>query len=55
MPMRAALNAVYAIVTKGMDRKERERFDTELYGWDEANTRANRDLRRGIDDGGGEG
>jgi hypothetical protein len=56
MPVRAALNVVYALLTDGLDTKQRQQFDTDLYGWGEMNDRANRTLRMGIDDeGGGEG
>lgn len=56
MPVRAALNVAYALLVKGLDTKERQKFDTELYGWGEFNDRANRALRMAIEDeGGGEG
>jgi hypothetical protein len=56
MPVRIALNVVYAMLTEGLDAKQRQEFDTSLYGWGEINDRANQELRRGIEDeSGGEG
>jgi hypothetical protein len=55
MPVRAALNVVYALMVKGLDGKERQKFDTELHGWDDLNDRDNRALFRVGDDSGGEG
>lgn len=56
MPVRAALNVVYALMVKELDDDQRQKFDTDLHGWGEDNDRANRALRLGIDDeGGGEG
>lgn len=55
MPLRAALNVAYALLTRDMDTKQRDEFNTSLYGWDEDNARANRALRQGIDTEGGEG
>lgn len=60
MPVRTALNVVYALLVDGMDPKDRERFDAELYGLDAESERANRalwagdDARPETDDGGGE-
>lgn len=44
MPVRVALNVVYAMLTDGLDSKQREEFDTRLYGWTEVNEQANRAL-----------
>lgn len=56
MPLRAVLNVVYAMLTDGMDSKQRQDFDTSLYGWDALNDQGNKVLRGGIDDdSGGEG
>jgi hypothetical protein len=44
MPVRAALNVVYALQVKGMDAKERAKFDADLHGWNADNDRANRAL-----------
>lgn len=52
MPVRVVLNAVYAMLTTGMDTKEREDFDNRLYGWDALNERANRALRDMTESGG---
>lgn len=53
MPVRVALNVVYAMLLKGMDDKQRADFDSRLYGWDELNDLGNRALRGVM--GGGEG
>lgn len=45
MPVRVALNVVYAMLAKGLDDKQREDFDTRLYGWSELNDLGNRVLR----------
>ena len=55
MPLRVALNAAYAMLTAGLDAKGRDEFDTQLYGWSDLNDRANRALRMGLDESGGEG
>jgi hypothetical protein len=44
MPMRAALNIVYALQVKDLDPKERAKFDDDLHGWGAVNERANRAL-----------
>lgn len=50
MPLRVALNAAYAMLTDGLDAKERERLDEQIYGWGELNDQANRALRAGVDE-----
>lgn len=50
MPARAVLNVVYAMLTDGMDSKQRQEFDTSLYGWDALNDQANRRLRGPADE-----
>lgn len=52
IPVRQALNAVYAKVVAGMDGKERRTFVDDLYGFGDLNARANDVLRdiRGIDE-----
>lgn len=45
MPLRVALNVAYAMLADGLDAKERERLDEQLYGWGELNEQANRALR----------
>lgn len=55
MPVRVCLNLVYALLTKEMDGKQRDEFDTSLHEWAADNDRANRALFRSGDDGGGEG
>jgi hypothetical protein len=52
MPVRQALNAVYARVVQGMESKDRKKFLDELYGWSDLNERGNDVLRdiRAIDD-----
>ena len=45
MPVRQALNAVYARCVQGMDGKERKRFDDDLYGWSTENRAGNDALR----------
>lgn len=47
MPVRQALNAVYAKIVSGLDSKERKKFDDDLYGFTERN-RAGNDVLRGI-------
>jgi hypothetical protein len=44
MPLRAALNVVYALQVKGMDAKERAKYDAELHGWDAQDDKANKAL-----------
>lgn len=44
MPVRVALNMVYAHLMTGLDAKERRRMEEELHGWGEGNDRANRAL-----------
>ena len=53
MPVRVALNLVYALLVKHLDAEERRKFDDELYGFTELNQRAERALW-GID-GSGDG
>lgn len=52
MPVRQALNAVYARMVSNMDGKERKRFDDDLYGFSEMNRVGNDVLRsiRAMDD-----
>ncbi len=47
MPARAALNAYYAWITKGMDGKQRKQFDDQLYGWNADNEAATAALFNG--------
>jgi len=49
MPVRQALNAVYARVVSNMDEKERKRFVDDLYGFSELN-KAGNDVLRDIRD-----
>lgn len=49
MPVRAALNAVYASLVVGADKKQRDEIDAELYGWNAVNDAATRAL---LNDGG---
>lgn len=43
MSVRVVCNVVYALMVEGLDGKERERFDADLYapigGWEEATDR----------------
>lgn len=58
MPLRVALNAAYAMLTAGLDAKERDRLDEQIYGWTDLNEQANRVLRLPAvdeDESGGEG
>jgi hypothetical protein len=55
MPLRVALNAAYAMLTQGLDADQRQRLDEQVYGWGEMNSRADRVLRMGVDESGGEG
>jgi hypothetical protein len=57
MPVRAALNVVYAMATKDMDAKQRRTYDDALHGWDKENASATNALfnANAPDDGGGEG
>lgn len=52
MPVRQALNAVYAHMVAQMDQKERKRFIDDLYGFTELNQAADHALRdvRGLDE-----
>lgn len=52
MPVRQALNAVYAKVLSGADEKQRKEFIDSLYGYDAMNARGNDVLRdvRDIDE-----
>lgn len=53
LPPRVVLNAVYAMLTDGLDSKQRDEFDTQLYGWGEVNQRATKklfDMRGGEDE-----
>lgn len=45
MPVRQALNAVYAHVVGQMDSKERKRFIDDLYGFADLNRAGNDALR----------
>jgi hypothetical protein len=54
MPLRVALNAAYAMLTQGLDAEQRQQIDEQIYGWGEMNNQANRVLRMGVDDSGGE-
>lgn len=47
MPVRQALNMVYARAVADMDAKERKAFNDDLYGFDELN-RAGNDVLRDI-------
>lgn len=59
MPLRVALNVAYAMLTEGLDDKQRDHLDEQLYGWGDLNNQANRALRAGVpddeDESGGEG
>jgi hypothetical protein len=55
MPLRVALNAAYAMLTQGLDADQRQHLDEQVYGWGEMNNRADRVLRMGVDESGGEG
>jgi hypothetical protein len=44
MPLRAALNLAYALITEGADTKQRQEIDDQLYGWGDMNKRAQQDL-----------
>lgn len=55
MPLRVALNVAYAMLVDGLDSKQRQALDEKLYGYGEINDRANRVLRMGVDESGGEG
>jgi hypothetical protein len=59
MPVRAALNVVYAMATADMDAKQRKEYDASLHGWDDENTAANSALFANMnapdDESGGEG
>lgn len=52
MPVRQALNTVYAHVVSRLDRDQRKEFDDVLYGWSAMNQAGNDVLRdiRGIDE-----
>lgn len=52
MPVRQALNAVYAKVVDGLDEKQRQSFIDDLYGFSQMNSRGNDALRdiRGIEE-----
>jgi hypothetical protein len=50
MTPRAALNTVYARAVDGMDSKQRQEFDDDLYGFTEENLAADRALRGFVDD-----
>jgi hypothetical protein len=58
MPVRAALNVVYAMATHDMDTKQRKEYDAALYGWDDQNEAANSALFANLnapdDESGGE-
>lgn len=45
MPLRVALNVAYAMVTEGMDGKQRRQMDEQIYGWSSLNDRGNQLLR----------
>lgn len=57
MGPRQALNTCYALLVEELDSKQRQDFDTRLYGWDEANIQGDAILRRPLveDESGGEG
>lgn len=52
MPVRQALNTVYARVVQNLDSSDRKKFVDDLYGWTALNQRGNDVLRdiRAIDD-----
>lgn len=54
MPVRVVLNVAYALLVKGADAKQRRELDGKLYGLDEMQERANKELWDQIE-GGGEG
>jgi hypothetical protein len=47
MPLRAALNVVYALKVKEMDARQRVEFDRILNGWDQVDEKANKALWQG--------
>jgi hypothetical protein len=55
MPVRTAVNTVYAMLTDGLDAEQRDEFDAKLHGWDELDRRANQVLWDELDESGGEG
>lgn len=54
MPVRVACNIAYAMLTDGLDSKQRREFDAQLYGWDADNEKANQALRAAPSESGGE-
>jgi hypothetical protein len=54
IPVRIALNVVYAMLTEKLDGEQRQEFDARLYGFDEeekqANLRFSKMLRGGEDE-----
>jgi hypothetical protein len=50
MPFRVALNVAYAMLTEGLDGKQRQQIDDQIYGWAAMNERANQVLRTGVDE-----
>jgi hypothetical protein len=45
LPLRLILNITYAELVKGMDRKQRDEFDSKLYGFDVMSRDGMRELR----------
>lgn len=54
LPVRTALNVVYAMLTEHLDGEQRKDFDARLYGYDkeeeQANLRFSRMMRGGVDE-----
>lgn len=50
MPFRVALNVAYAMLIEGLDGKQRQQVDDQIYGWAAMNERANQVLRTGVDE-----
>lgn len=55
MPMRAALNMVYAYLLDGLDPSERKKMNDEIHGWTADNERATNVLHQRLSDAGSDG
>lgn len=52
MPVRVAMNVAYAVLVDGLDTEQRQQLDEKVYGWDQKNEAANRNLRVAMMGGG---
>lgn len=52
MPVRVALNVVYALLVEHLEGDDRDEFEARLNGWDRRDQQANMNFQRAMRSGG---